>query len=123
MQEVRVERSLPAGAREHARWTHDHDEHDHARTTTLITGGDKGLGFETAPRLKEHGHRVVIGARDTGRGHEELGVEWVQLDVTSDASVAAATHSTSASAAWTCSSTTPASPDTVRRGRGDGRRG
>jgi NAD(P)-dependent dehydrogenase (short-subunit alcohol dehydrogenase family) len=62
-------------------------------TTTLITGGNKGLGFEAARRLKEHGHRVVIGARDAGRGQqaaEELGVEWVQLDVTSDASVAAA---------------------------------
>ena len=62
-------------------------------TTTLITGGNKSLGFETARRLAEHGHRVVIGARDPERGRraaEELGVEWVQLDVTSDASVAAA---------------------------------
>ncbi|WP_029432663.1 SDR family NAD(P)-dependent oxidoreductase [Blastococcus sp. URHD0036] len=62
-------------------------------TTTLITGGNKSLGFETARRLAERGHRVVIGARDPERGRraaEELGVEWVQLDVTSDASVAAA---------------------------------
>ncbi|SDU92114.1 NAD(P)-dependent dehydrogenase, short-chain alcohol dehydrogenase family [Microlunatus sagamiharensis] len=62
-------------------------------TTTLITGGNKGLGRETARRLKEHGHHVVIGARDAARGAraaEELGVDWVELDVTSDASVAAA---------------------------------
>lgn len=62
-------------------------------TTTLITGGNKGLGFETARRLKEHGHRVVIGARDAGRGQQaadELGVDFVQLDVSSDASVSAA---------------------------------
>jgi NAD(P)-dependent dehydrogenase (short-subunit alcohol dehydrogenase family) len=62
-------------------------------TTTLITGGNKSLGYETARRLKEHGHRVVIGARDPERGRhaaDELGVEWVQLDVTSDESVAAA---------------------------------
>ena len=62
-------------------------------TTTLITGGNKSLGFETARRLRDHGHRVVIGARDATRGRqaaEELGVEWVQLDVTSDESVAAA---------------------------------
>ena len=62
-------------------------------TTTLITGGNKGLGHETARRLKEQGHRVVIGARDATRGRqaaEELGVDWVELDVTSDASVAAA---------------------------------
>ena len=62
-------------------------------TTTLITGGNKSLGFETARRLKEHGHRVVIGARDPQRGQqaaEELGVEWVEIDVTSDESVATA---------------------------------
>ena len=62
-------------------------------TTTLITGGNKGLGHETARRLKEQGHRVVIGARDAERGRqaaETLGVDWVQLDVTSDASVAGA---------------------------------
>jgi NAD(P)-dependent dehydrogenase (short-subunit alcohol dehydrogenase family) len=62
-------------------------------TTTLITGGNKSLGFETARRLKEAGHRVVIGARDPERGRraaEELGVEWVLLDVTSDESVALA---------------------------------
>ena len=62
-------------------------------TTTLITGGNKGLGHETARRLKEQGHRVVIGARDATKGRaaaEELGVDFVQLDVTSDASVKAA---------------------------------
>jgi len=62
-------------------------------TTTLITGGNKGLGRETARRLAELGHHVVIGARDAERGRqaaEELGVDWVELDVTSDASVAAA---------------------------------
>jgi NAD(P)-dependent dehydrogenase (short-subunit alcohol dehydrogenase family) len=63
------------------------------RTTTLITGANKGLGYETARRLKEQGHRVVIGARDADKGRqaaESLGVDSVQLDVTSDASVAAA---------------------------------
>ncbi|MGY1844856.1 SDR family NAD(P)-dependent oxidoreductase [Modestobacter sp. SYSU DS0875] len=62
-------------------------------TTTVITGGNKSLGHETARRLKGYGHRVVIGARDPERGSraaEELGVEWVQLDVTSDESVTAA---------------------------------
>lgn len=62
-------------------------------TTTLITGGNKGLGHEAARRLKEQGHRVVIGARDAERGRQaatDLGVDWVELDVTSDASVAAA---------------------------------
>lgn len=62
-------------------------------TTTLITGANKGLGFETARRLIAAGHTVHLGARDPERGHraaERLGARFVQLDVTDDASVAAA---------------------------------
>ncbi|HEY0118133.1 MAG TPA: SDR family NAD(P)-dependent oxidoreductase [Cellulomonas sp.] len=62
-------------------------------TTTLITGANKGLGKETARLLVEAGHTVWIGARDEARGRaaaEELGARYVQLDVTDDASVAAA---------------------------------
>ena len=62
-------------------------------TTTLITGANKGLGYETARRLIAEGHDVWVGARDAGRGRaaaEELGASFVQLDVTDDASVAAA---------------------------------
>ena len=36
-------------------------------TTTLITGANKGLGYETARRLIEAGHTVYIGARDPQR--------------------------------------------------------
>ncbi|MFE3850258.1 SDR family oxidoreductase [Streptomyces griseorubiginosus] len=62
-------------------------------TTTLITGANKGLGFETARRLVAAGHTVYVGARDAERGRlaaAELGARFVQLDVTDDASVAAA---------------------------------
>jgi NAD(P)-dependent dehydrogenase (short-subunit alcohol dehydrogenase family) len=62
-------------------------------TTTLITGANKGLGREAARRLLEAGHDVWIGARDPGRGQaaaDELGARFVALDVTDDASVAAA---------------------------------
>jgi NAD(P)-dependent dehydrogenase (short-subunit alcohol dehydrogenase family) len=62
-------------------------------TTTLITGANKGLGRETARRLLAEGHDVWIGARDPERGSaaaDELGARFVQLDVTDDASVAAA---------------------------------
>ncbi|WP_369068459.1 SDR family NAD(P)-dependent oxidoreductase [Kineococcus terrestris] len=64
-----------------------------SRTVTLITGGNKGIGFETARQLSALGHLVYIGSRDAERGEKaaaELGVRSVQLDVTDDASVAAA---------------------------------
>src|SRR5882757_560261 len=60
---------------------------------TLITGANKGLGFETARRLIAEGHTVYIGSRDAERGRrtaEQLGARAVQLDVTDDASVDAA---------------------------------
>ncbi|RYZ02546.1 MAG: SDR family NAD(P)-dependent oxidoreductase [Myxococcales bacterium] len=61
-------------------------------TNTLITGANKGLGYETARRLIALGHTVYLGARDPERGQaaaERLGARFVQLDVTNDASVAA----------------------------------
>ncbi|MCZ2814452.1 MULTISPECIES: SDR family NAD(P)-dependent oxidoreductase [unclassified Modestobacter] len=62
-------------------------------TVTLITGANKGIGFETARQLTELGHTVYIGARDVERGEKaaaEIGARSVQLDVTDDASVAGA---------------------------------
>ncbi|MCM2417074.1 SDR family NAD(P)-dependent oxidoreductase [Streptomyces sp. RKAG293] len=62
-------------------------------TTTLITGANKGLGFEAARRLIAAGHTVYLGSRDAERGRraaERLGARVVQLDVTDDASVQAA---------------------------------
>jgi NAD(P)-dependent dehydrogenase (short-subunit alcohol dehydrogenase family) len=62
-------------------------------TTTLITGANKGLGRETARRLVAEGHDVWIGARDAARGAataEDLGGRFVEVDVTDDATVAAA---------------------------------
>lgn len=57
---------------------------------TLITGANKGLGYETARRLIDDGHTVYIGARSAERGEHaasELGGRFVQLDVTDDESV------------------------------------
>ena len=62
-------------------------------TTTLITGANKGLGFETARRLIETGHTVYVGARNTQYGQKaaaELGARFVQIDVTDEDSVKAA---------------------------------
>jgi NAD(P)-dependent dehydrogenase (short-subunit alcohol dehydrogenase family) len=65
----------------------------HHMTITFITGANKGLGRETARRLVELGHTVLLGARDPERGAEAaaaLGARFVPIDVTDDASVAAA---------------------------------
>jgi len=62
-------------------------------TTTLITGASRGLGFEAARQLAAAGHQVWVGARDISRGEraaDAIGGRFVRLDVTDDASVAAA---------------------------------
>jgi NAD(P)-dependent dehydrogenase (short-subunit alcohol dehydrogenase family) len=66
------------------------------QTSVLITGGNKGLGFEAARRLGEHGWTIFLGSRDEGRGRAAAdklttggaNVVMVPLDVTSDESVA-----------------------------------
>ncbi|TDD58920.1 SDR family NAD(P)-dependent oxidoreductase [Kribbella antibiotica] len=62
-------------------------------TITLITGANKGLGYETARQLVALGHTVYAGARDPERGQaaaDQLGATFIQLDVTDQASVEAA---------------------------------
>jgi NAD(P)-dependent dehydrogenase (short-subunit alcohol dehydrogenase family) len=62
-------------------------------TITFITGANKGLGRETARRLVEQGHTVLLGARDVAAGTAtagELGARFVHIDVTNEDSVAAA---------------------------------
>ncbi|WP_067136189.1 SDR family NAD(P)-dependent oxidoreductase [Microtetraspora malaysiensis] len=68
------------------------------QTSVLITGGNKGLGFEAARRLGELGWTIFLGSRDEGRGRAAAdkltdggaNVVMVPLDVTSDESVAGA---------------------------------
>ncbi|MBQ0924485.1 SDR family NAD(P)-dependent oxidoreductase [Saccharopolyspora endophytica] len=65
-------------------------------TTTLITGANRGLGLETARRLVDIGHTVLLGARDPRRGAEaaaEIGAVPLVIDVTSEDSVRAAAES------------------------------
>ena len=62
-------------------------------TTTLVTGAAKGLGLAAATQLAAAGHTVYVTARDLDRARAvatAIGGRPLQLDVTSDDSVAAA---------------------------------
>jgi NAD(P)-dependent dehydrogenase (short-subunit alcohol dehydrogenase family) len=64
----------------------------------LVTGANKGIGFEVARQLGEAGFLVLLGARDIGRGvaaaatleSEGHCVRLEHLDVTDESSIAAA---------------------------------
>jgi NAD(P)-dependent dehydrogenase (short-subunit alcohol dehydrogenase family) len=64
----------------------------------LITGANKGLGFETARQLSEQNTKVLIGARDELRGREAakklqnegFDAEFVLVDVTDEKTLEAA---------------------------------
>ena len=62
-------------------------------STVLITGGNRGLGFEAGRQLIALGHDVWLSSRDERLGKaaaDQLGARFVQLDVTDDESVRAA---------------------------------
>ena len=56
----------------------------------LVSGANKGIGLETVRRLVEAGYRVYLGACNPELGKRaagEVGAQFLELDVTSDASV------------------------------------
>jgi NAD(P)-dependent dehydrogenase (short-subunit alcohol dehydrogenase family) len=60
-----------------AGWTSD-DIPDQSGKTVLVTGGNSGLGYQTVLPLARKGARVLVAARDRGRGTaalERLGAE------------------------------------------------
>jgi NAD(P)-dependent dehydrogenase (short-subunit alcohol dehydrogenase family) len=59
----------------------------------LITGANKGIGYETARLLAERGMTVLLGARNPELGQAaatRLEVEFIRLDVTDEESIRAA---------------------------------
>jgi NAD(P)-dependent dehydrogenase (short-subunit alcohol dehydrogenase family) len=67
-------------------------------TLALITGGNRGLGLETARQLGQRGFHVLLGARDARAGaaaaaqlrQQGLNAEPLLLDVASESSIARA---------------------------------
>lgn len=61
----------------------------------LITGSNKGIGFEIVRQLSKSGHTVVLTARNEAKGmlavetlkKENLSVHFINLDVTQEASI------------------------------------
>jgi len=54
-----------------AGWTAE-DIPDVSGKTALVTGANSGLGFHTALQLGKHGARVLMAARDAGRGEQAV---------------------------------------------------
>lgn len=55
-----------------------------SKKVALVTGGNKGLGFEVCRLLAEKGYEVILAARDAVKGEsaaKELSVKFFHLDV------------------------------------------
>ncbi|BAZ69566.1 putative carbonyl reductase [Fischerella sp. NIES-4106] len=70
----------------------------HDLTIALVTGANKGLGFEISRQLAQKGILVLLAARDPQKGTEAadklqsegLDVEFIKLDVSNSASITTA---------------------------------
>lgn len=68
------------------------------KRTALVTGANRGIGYEIAHQLASKGMTVIIGARDEAQGaeacdrlsHRGYRVDLVRLDVTDQTTIAAA---------------------------------
>jgi NAD(P)-dependent dehydrogenase (short-subunit alcohol dehydrogenase family) len=72
------------------------EEHKSKRKIALVTGGNRGLGYETCRQLAQLGLTVLLGARDLSKGKsaayqlnekEGLDVMFYQLDVSNHNSI------------------------------------
>ncbi len=69
---------------------------DKKRKIALVTGGNRGLGYETCKQLAQLGLKVLLGARDLSKGQpaayqlsekDSLDVKFYQLDVSDQNSI------------------------------------
>ena len=70
--------------------------------TVFVTGANTGIGFDTARVLAEKGARVLLGCRDEQRAMKAMNaiwarapgasLAWVELDLTSLASIRSASE-------------------------------
>lgn len=86
LQEISLLRTIPYS--DHQRWWS-------SETVAVVTGGNRGIGFETARQLADHGLTVILTSRESSTGLEaanvlkELGlsVDFHQLDVLDSLSI------------------------------------
>ncbi len=63
--------------------------------TALVTGANKGIGFEICRQLGKIGFHIILSARDKTKGeaatqtlvNENLKVEFLQMDVSNEKSI------------------------------------
>ena len=75
-----------------------HNQHKDKKRVALVTGGNRGIGFEIARKLAARDIAVLIGARNREQGlqaqerlkREGLDVDFTALDVTDALSIQAA---------------------------------
>ena len=68
------------------------------KKTALITGANKGIGFETARQLGKQGYTVLVGARDETKGAEAVeklkgegfDADFVKIDATNEETIKSA---------------------------------